>query len=231
MNLPTVYAAFPSRASRSRFVYARFAKYLDGSVLDVGCFEATLRDLVTSSRYTGIDIAGAPDVRLDLEGITRLPFDDGAFRCVLCIEVLEHIDNLHAIFDELARVSNRYIIVSLPNCWREARLPIGRGKGQVGHYGLPLEKPQDRHKWFFSLTEARRFLEGKAEALGLKFEERFVTEKPRSSLIRLLRKIRYRKDRYQNRYSGTLWAVLEKGNSNCSSEQAAVVTDPKRSRC
>jgi SAM-dependent methyltransferase len=221
MTLPSVYVSFPSRESRSRFVCSRFAEYLNELVLDIGCFEAPLRDLLSSATYTGVDIAGNPDITLDLERTERLPFADGAFNCVLCIDVLEHLDNLHVIFDELVRVSKQYIIISLPNCWCDARQPIGRGQGHIGHYGLSLQKPQDRHKWFFSLSEARKFLDGQAEKLGLRFEEMFVTEKPRISLVRLLRRIRYPGHRYHNRYGHTLWAVLEKTHPNSSIEPGA----------
>ena len=55
------------------------------------------------------------------------------------------------------RVSRGCIILSLPNNWANARRPIARGRGAIGHYGLPLEPPVDRHKWFFSLAEARQF--------------------------------------------------------------------------
>jgi hypothetical protein len=212
MSLESVYVSFPSRESRSRFVCSRFAKYLSESVLDVGCFDAPLRDLLSPARYIGVDVAGNPDITIDLERIRRLPFDDSVFQSVLCIDVLEHLDNLSVIFDELVRVSKQYIIVSLPNCWCDARQPIGRGKGHIGHYGLPLQSPQDRHKWFFSLTEAEQFLDGKAKEFELGLEEMFVTEKPRISLVRLMRRIRFPGDRYQNRYSRTLWAVLEKTN-------------------
>lgn len=214
MGLSTVYINFPSRESRSQFVASRFNKYLDTSVLDVGCFEAPLRDLLPAVSYTGIDIAGRPDLVVDLERIDRLPFAKNAFTCVLCIDVLEHLDNLHAIFAELVRVSARFIIVSFPNCWCDARRPLERGKGHFGHYGLPLHEPDDRHKWFFNFTEARRFIEGKAEELHLSIEEMFIVEKPRKRILRLLRRLRYPGDRYHNRYSRTLWIVLGKPRKN-----------------
>ena len=216
MPLSTVYINFSSRKSRSRFVVTRFNEYLNRSVLDVGCYEAPLRDLLRTATYTGIDIAGKPDLTVDLERIDRLPFADNEFKCVLCIDVLEHLDNLHTIFAELARVSDRFIIVSLPNCWCEARRPIERGNGHFGHYGLPLHKPEDRHKWFFSITEARRFIEGKAEEFHLSIEDMCIAEKPRNSILRLLRKIRYPGDKYHNRYSRTLWVVLRKLHANSS---------------
>lgn len=216
MPLSTVYINFSSRESRSRFVAARFNKYLDKSVLDVGCFEAPLRDILNCASYTGIDMAGRPDLTVNLDKIDCLPFDNNKFKCVLCIDVLEHLDNLHTIFDELVRVSEKFIIVSLPNCWCEARRPIEKGKGRFGHYGLPLHKPEDRHKWFFSLTEARQFIEGKAKELNLSIEDMCIAEKPRNIILRLLRKIRYPGEKYHNRYSRTLWVVLRKQHTKSS---------------
>ncbi len=218
MPLFTVYINFPSRESRSKFVATRFNEYLDKSVLDVGCFEAPLRDLLRSASYTGIDIAGRPDLIVNLERIDHLPFADNAFTCVLCIDVLEHLDNLHTIFAELMRVSDRFIIISLPNCWCDARRPLERGKGHFSHYGLPLHKPEDRHKWFFNFTEARQFIEGKAEELHLSIEDMFIAEKPRNRILRLLRRMRYPGDQYHNRYSRTLWVVLGKLHANSSIE-------------
>ncbi|MFH1144247.1 MAG: class I SAM-dependent methyltransferase [Candidatus Eisenbacteria bacterium] len=208
--LAVVEVVFSSRESRSRFVHARFGAYLKGSVLDLGCFEAPLRSLIGGARYVGVDFAGDPDVALDLEKTDRLPFDDSAFDCVLCIDVLEHLDNFHAIFDELVRVSRRHVVVSLPNCWCNARRLIGRGKGYFCHYGLPLQRPEDRHKWFFNLSDAQRFLEGQAGGRGLDIREMFYSEKPKPGLLKLLRRILYPGERYRNRYGNALWAVLEK---------------------
>jgi SAM-dependent methyltransferase len=209
-GLTSELATFHDRAARSRFVARRFAPYLAESVLDVGCFEAPLRDVLREVRYFGVDMAGTPDLRLDLDTGERLPFDDGSWRTVLCIEVLEHLDHLHHVFDELVRVSREHIVVSLPNCWRDARRPLGLGRGHFAHYGLPLEPPCDRHKWFFSYTEARDFVHGKARAHGLEVVELFGTEMHRDGVRRGLRRLRYPGVRYFNRYVQTLWAVMRK---------------------
>lgn len=203
-------ATFPDRAARSRFVARRFAPYLGDSVLDVGCHEAPLRALLPGVRYFGVDIAGSPDLRLDLDTGAALPFEDASWRTVICIEVLEHLEHLHAMFDELVRVSSRHVVVSLPNCWRDARVPLGRGRGHIAHYGLPPQAPADRHRWFFGFTEARDFVHAKAAAHGLEIDELFGTEMHRGALLRALRRVRHPGARYFNRYAQTLWAVLRK---------------------
>jgi 2-polyprenyl-3-methyl-5-hydroxy-6-metoxy-1,4-benzoquinol methylase len=202
---------FPKREDRADFIARRFQPLLQGSILDVGCDQAYLRSRLTHAKYFGVDIGGQPDLQLNLETVECLPFEGSSYDCVLCIEVLEHLNNLHLMFDELVRVSSRHIIVSLPNCWGGARKPIERGIGSFAHYGLPVEKPIDRHKWFFSLTQAETFFRGQAERHQLKVLEMFATEKPRSVPIRLARRLRYpQHERYLNRYSNTLWAVLQK---------------------
>jgi hypothetical protein len=170
-----------------------------------------LKSLLPALNYTGVDVDGNPTLRLDLEKLDRLPFDDDSFDCVLCLDVLEHLDNLHSMFGEAVRVAKRYLILSLPNNWSNARRPIERGHGSIGHYGLPGSPIRDRHKWFFSLSEAKDFIEAQEATHPVSLVEFRVSEKPRPTVIRILRRLRYpRQERYLNRYAHTLWTVLEK---------------------
>lgn len=210
---PIEFVRFDARRDRTLFVASRFAKYFEERVLDVGCYEAPLRELLKPGRYIGVDMAGKPDVQLNLDQAERLPFADGEFPTVISIETLEHLENLHRMFGELVRVSGRHLIVSLPNCWRDARRPIERGKGDFAHYGLPVEKPLDRHRWFFSYAQARGFLQGMAAHHQLKVVEIFGTEQPRNLLVRTLRRLRYGPEAYANRYVQTIWVVFDKSGS------------------
>lgn len=210
-RLPVDLVDFPTRADRVRYLNERFGKLLAGRVLDVGCDVRTLGRLRPDLDYLGIDAGGEPDLAVDLES-GPLPFADASFDVVVCSDVLEHLDNLHATFGELVRVARLRLIVSLPNCWAAARRPLHRGKGAIGHYGLPPEPPGDRHKWFFSLNEGQRFLETAAGHHALRIAEMRVSEKVRPALVRWLRRLRHpRRERYLNLYAHTLWAVLEKG--------------------
>jgi SAM-dependent methyltransferase len=208
-QVPTEYVAFDTRQRRTEFVLQRYGQYLTASVLDVGCYEAPLRQMLKDVEYVGVDIAGKPDHFIDLEAIHRLPFDDNQFHCVLCVEVLEHLDSLHRLFDELVRVSSRYLIVSLPNCWCAARRQIEKGSGKISHYGLTATRPVDRHKWFISMTQAREFFGAKATE-NLRLVDLCMAEKPRPALLRGLRHLLYPGENYSNRYAHTLFAVYEK---------------------
>lgn len=208
----TDFVRFNQRADRSRYIAQRFAGYLHGPLLDVGCDRAVLRDLLGRDvQYTGIDVGGTPDLVLDLERVDRLPFENDAFASVVCSDVLEHLDNIHHIFQELVRVSRRFIIISLPNNWANARRPIERGKGSIAHYGLPAVRPPDRHKWFFGFTEAIEFLRAQERLFPVSIIETVANEKPRLALIRAWRHMRYPvRERYLNRYVHTVWVVFEK---------------------
>lgn len=203
---------FKERHHRSEYVAKRFKQYLKGRVADIGCYQAPLRSLLADCDYVGVDMVGDPDIQLNLDSHTALPFADNEFNSVLCIEVLEHLDNLHFIFDELVRISNQYIIVSLPNCWRDARRKIEKGSGDFLHYGLPVQKPVDRHKWFFSCQQAEDFFVYQAGKHQLKIAELFVTEKPKSFPVRFFRKLMYPGQSYNNRYANTVWVVFEKNS-------------------
>jgi SAM-dependent methyltransferase len=203
--------AFPTRADRVRYMADIFAPAISGRVLDIGCHTRALEAARPDLQYVGVDVAGQPDVRLDLESVDRLPFADRSFDAVICCDVLEHLDNLHLIFAELVRVSRRYVVVSLPNCWTAARRPVARGKGAIGWYGLPPTPPADRHKWFFALSEARDFALAMAEKHALSIAEMRVAEKPRPALLRWARRLRQpRQIRYLNQFAHTLFILFER---------------------
>lgn len=216
-QIPVEYIWFPERKCRSEYVARRFGNLLKGRVLDVGCDRAYLKQLLAPNHsaaqpldYIGIDIGGTPDIEINLEKIDRLPFQDRSFDALVCTDVLEHLDNFHHVFSELLRVTRGVAVVSLPNCWAAARQPIARGRGSFTHYGLPLDRPMDRHKWFFSLTEAMKFFEGHRQRGLFRNLSLHATEKPRPAALRALRRIRYPDElHYLNRYAHTLWAVME----------------------
>lgn len=198
-----------NRDERARFIARRFARYLTGRVLDVGCDRARLRQLVPGLDYVGIDVGGTPDLVVNLER-ERIPFPDREFDCVVCSDVLEHLDNLHQNFAELVRVARGHLVISLPNNYANARRPVARGRGTLGHYGLPAEPPEDRHKWFFSLGEAADFFRGQVGRHPVELVELFCVERPRPLLVRVVRGLLYARVAYLNRYAHSAWAVYRR---------------------
>ncbi len=96
------------------------------SVLDAGCGEgealARLGDLLPAT-VAAVDLeqrcvddvrARLPHVDVSRQSVLDLAFADGQFDLVLCLEVLEHLDDPGAAVAELARVSGRQVVVSVP---------------------------------------------------------------------------------------------------------------------
>ena len=209
MKILTI-ADIKTRTQRTVWLSKHFSHLFvkNTKVLDIGCDEAPLRKLIGKQKYTGIDFIGNPNIKINLEEIKKLPFKARAFDTVICIEVLEHLDNLHEISKDIFRVSDNNVLISLPNAWRDARVKIQRGKGSIAHYGLPLEKPLDRHKWFFTTQEAIDFLKSiKPSNYEIKI---ILTQPERNFLIIFFRKLRYSTLAYQNRFCQTVWAEYKK---------------------
>ena len=76
------YADFRQRADRYAYLVRTFGTFLAGQVLDVGCDQAYLRDVLGKVRYTGIDVSGNPDIHLNLE--ETKPFTFRGWRLRLC---------------------------------------------------------------------------------------------------------------------------------------------------
>lgn len=93
------------------------------SILDVGCGDGALTNLLASTyeKVVGIDKSNEALKHVKAEKISGsidyMPFPDNGFDLVVCSEVLEHLPQgiyKQAIL-ELQRVSNKYIIISVPN--------------------------------------------------------------------------------------------------------------------
>ncbi|MEW9920132.1 bifunctional 2-polyprenyl-6-hydroxyphenol methylase/3-demethylubiquinol 3-O-methyltransferase UbiG [Marimonas sp. MJW-29] len=89
------------------------------AVLDLGCAGGFMAEALAErgARVTGIDPAaeairaaqahaaqGGKEIRYDVGVGEALPYDDGAFDAVVCVDVLEHVSDLDKVLSEVARV-------------------------------------------------------------------------------------------------------------------------------
>jgi SAM-dependent methyltransferase len=120
------------------------------SVLDVGCGEGVLTydwaERLGDRRIVGIDLAdpklraewerrSRPNLEFRAEEATSLSFADGEFDMATAIEVLEHVPDPHATLAEMARVSRRWLLASVPRepLWRGLNMARGAYWRSVGN--------------------------------------------------------------------------------------------------
>lgn len=97
------------------------------SVIDVGCGEGEIISVwkkhCPECSIIGVDIdenilqtarERNKNVRFEVQNICRLDIPDNSFDLVLCLEVLEHLENPRQALSELVRISKKYILCSVP---------------------------------------------------------------------------------------------------------------------
>jgi ubiquinone/menaquinone biosynthesis C-methylase UbiE len=159
------YDKYGSQNPVVRRLMAGFEKSLDelwhmaspGSILDVGCGEGVLTSEWAErleGRIVGIDLPDPkleaewqkrqrPNLEYRAEEATSLSFADNEFEMATAIEVLEHVPEPEATVAEMARVAQRWVLVSVPRepIWRMTNMArgaywktLGNTPGHVNHW-------------------------------------------------------------------------------------------------
>jgi SAM-dependent methyltransferase len=147
-------------------IYQRvLARYLDrmaalvrrvapATTLDAGCGEGYvyrgLRARGVQAQWQGVDLsegavrfaeARSPEATWAAADLRRLPFPERHAELVLCSQVLEHIPSPGSVRDELARVSARWLLVSVPLepafrsiCALTVAVGVGQDPGHVNFW-------------------------------------------------------------------------------------------------
>jgi 2-polyprenyl-3-methyl-5-hydroxy-6-metoxy-1,4-benzoquinol methylase len=135
-----------------------FEQVAPRSILDVGCGEGVLTcqwaDRLDGGRIVGIDLDDPklraewdkrrrPNLEYRVEEATSLSFTDDEFDVATAIEVLEHVPEPEATLSEMARVAERYLLVSVPRepIWRMLNMArgaylrdLGNTPGHLNHW-------------------------------------------------------------------------------------------------
>jgi hypothetical protein len=184
---------YSNRQERNEYVLELITKnFLDTkSILNIGGGQK--RYLKNSGFIvTEIDKEGDNDFSLNLDVIDKLPFENNSFDTVLALDVLEHLEKFYFIFEEILRVSKKNVIISLPNSMIDL-IPIflnrkKKDKNNQGvynkFYGLPVQEPIDRHRWFLTISDIERFFEIKSK--NHNFQSDILLPKGNSLKLRLL---------------------------------------------
>ena len=135
-----------------------WAQAVPESILDVGCGEGILTerwaDRLNGGRIVGIDLDDPklhaewerrrrPNIEYKVEDATHLSFADDEFDLASAIEVLEHVPDPERTVAEMARVAQRWLLVSVPRepLWRGLNMArgaylkdLGNTPGHVNHW-------------------------------------------------------------------------------------------------
>jgi len=210
---------YTSREDKPEYVHDKYESILTDSVLDVGADQGLLgAELQSSADYLPIGLGPGAEMRFNLEH-GGLPFEDDSFHCVVCLEVLEHLDNIHHVFDELCRVGRRYVLISLPNPWASFLGMLAKGnydgeRRPIKFYYLSADPPNDRHKWFFGAHEADSFIRERAALNGwstVQIDQEWSIDSPllRRSLRTLLKLFVNREVDADSLLRANTWGVIE----------------------
>lgn len=138
------------------------------TVLEVGPGEGIVTDTLRKDGMKVVTCDIAPDLHPDLvASVLSLPCKDGEYELALACEILEHIriEDVPLALRELARVSSKHVVISLPHpgqvflsgvfklplsAWRGVRLQIpffwkthrfnGEHYWELGKKGTPLRR-------------------------------------------------------------------------------------------
>ena len=194
-----------------------------GTILNIGSGgEEFLEGAMPEAYIFDVDITGKADLLVDLETIKTFDCPDGAYEIVVALDLLEHIENFHAMLKEMFRCEKKYVLVSLPNPTaslinifrnrqRSKSTAYQRGIYEK-FYGLPLEKPMDRHKWFFSIEDVRALFDHYLKQQKITGVEYFSAHS--WSLTRILIRAFLGRRLYYNFFLPNIWilATVKKAN-------------------
>ena len=183
--LRTVNPVYDSRNQRNVFASNLIKSELvlpnGGSILNIGGGgKRHLAQNIDSPMYNvfEVDISGDNDLKFNLDCGSRLPLLDDTFDLCCAFDVLEHLEDFHACFDDLCRISSDKILVSLPIASFEffwdmvASLKIKTLKDSTylsKFYSLRESPTQDRHRWWLTLDDILRFCQSRENKYELSF--------------------------------------------------------------
>ena len=119
---------------------------LKGSVLDVGCGQATYKDLLTGAeKYVGLETDPDSGADIIIKPGESWPVADKSYDNIIALQVLEHVDDINTVLGEINRVIKPHgtLIISIPFIYNEHGSPDDYRRLTVRGLHALLEKDYD----------------------------------------------------------------------------------------
>ena len=148
---------------RTEYVAKKLGKLNGDKVLDIGCREMILKKYLEGNfNYLGLDYISkklnATDfINHNLE--KGIPDNLDNIDIIVALDVLEHIENIHDVYKEFFSITNKTVVVALPNmAYYEFRINFLIKGVLSGKYIFSENKILDRHRWIPNYQTIDKFI-------------------------------------------------------------------------
>jgi 2-polyprenyl-3-methyl-5-hydroxy-6-metoxy-1,4-benzoquinol methylase len=178
---------------RSQFVARKLGKLNNKIVLDIGCRDQIFKkSLQGNFKYIGIDYDPKIDhsefINHNLEN--GLPEQLGKIDIINAMDVLEHVENIHDIFNECFKKSEQKIAIALPNmAYYKFRLTFLFSGEISGKYIFHSKKIIDRHRWFTTYYNNINFVKTNTPKNWKIKHYNFIFQRKRNFILYYLEKV------------------------------------------
>ena len=152
--------------NRNKFVAKKLGNLNGEKILDIGCRDKIFEKYLEGKyQYTGIDFDPEKPLGSDISSKKinynlekGLP-ENFEFDIINALDVLEHLENIHELFDEIFIKSKKKVSIALPNMgYYKFRLNF-LFKGVIsGKYIFHEKKVYDRHRWLPNYSSILKFI-------------------------------------------------------------------------
>ena len=148
---------------RTEYVAKKLGKLNGDKVLDIGCREMILKKYLEGNfNYLGLDYISkklnATDfINHNLE--KGIPNNLDNIDIIVALDVLEHIENIHDVYKEFFSITNKTVVVALPNmAYYKFRINFLIKGVLSGKYIFSENKILDRHRWIPNYQTIDKFI-------------------------------------------------------------------------
>lgn len=119
------YSLVKLREAIEQVVYRKKSELAGKKILDIGCGDCPYEPIFRTygCEYIGCDIAGNPDLIIQIE--KKIPLPDNSFDCIVSFQVLEHVWNLDWYLGECYRLlkPGGWLLLSTHGNWLYHPIP------------------------------------------------------------------------------------------------------------